>query len=165
MKQPARSRLTAFRAVGLVLLVMSAVALAWAGLRALRLARAQHALTVAMVDAGAAPVRPLLPAGYGLGGEQAAGEGAMLAAIRAAAGERHLLLERAAPLPVDRNKPAELAVAVTVSGPEPDVLHFAHRLEAGRPAIRFRPWRLGRTGPSETAVRLEARALAYRSWR
>lgn len=148
---------------GLALMLVAATALAWTGLRALQQARTQLALTKAMVRIGAVPVAPLLPAGRVYPGDRAAAEKAMLAAIHAAAVERHLLLESAVMLPANRRNPAALAAAISVSGPEADILHLAHKLEAGRPTIRFRPWRLIRTGPAETAIRLEARAHAYRS--
>lgn len=162
MTRPSDIRPTPLVLAGLALLLVAAAALAWTGLRALQQARTRLALTEAMARAGAAPVAPLLPPGQAYSGDRAAAQTAMLAAIHAAAAERHLLLESAVPLPADRHKPAELAVAISVSGPEADILHFAHRLEAGRPIIRFRPWRLIRTGPAETAIRLEARAHAYR---
>ncbi|MFD2499177.1 hypothetical protein ACFSTI_10520 [Rhizorhabdus histidinilytica] len=60
----------------------------------------------------------------------------------------------------DRALPAELGADVTVSGPEADVLGFARAIETAHPAIRFARWRIGRTGPGETAIRLDARAMA-----
>lgn len=161
MTRPSDIRPTPLVLAGLALLFVAATALAWTGLRALQQARTGLALTKAMARAGAAPVAPLLPPGQAYSADRAAAQTAMLAAIRAAAAERHLLLESAAPLPADGRKPAELVATISVSGPEADILHFAHRLEAGNPTIRFRPWRLIRTGPAETAIRLEARAHAY----
>jgi hypothetical protein len=165
MNRLAAIRLTPLAWLGLAALTIVAAILAWTGIGFAKQARAQHALTAALARAGASPIHPLLPPGQGYRGERAAAGEALLAAIRAAARERHLLLEQAALLPPDRHKPDELAIAMSVSGPELDVLHFAHRLEAGRPVIRFRPWRLARTGHGETAVRLDARALAYRDYR
>ncbi|MBO9379365.1 hypothetical protein GG804_21565 [Sphingomonas histidinilytica] len=164
--RPSILRLSAIRwtpAVGLGagLGLMLATGLAWAGLDALAAARARLWTVEARASAGAVPVKRLLPVEASHGQEdRRTAEAALLAAIRGAAADRRLLLERVAPVAADRALPAELGADVTVSGPEADVLGFARAIETAHPAIRFARWRIGRTGPGETAIRLDARAMA-----
>lgn len=146
---------------GLALVMLGSAALAWFGLGALETARGRRATVEATAWAGGAPARPLLPAALSYPEEdRRAAEAAMLATVRTAATERRLLTEAIALVPTDTAKPAELMVDITLSGAEADILHVARRLEAGRPAIRFVRWRIARTGPAETAIRLDARAMA-----
>lgn len=152
---------TPITAAALGLGLLAATALAWTGLGAFERARGRLAEVEAMARAGAAPAQPLLPADLAYGQEdRRAAEAAMLATVRMAATERRLLAERIAPVPAAAGMPAELMIDITLSGAEADILHVARRLEAGRPAVRFVRWRIGRTGPAETAIRLDARAMA-----
>ncbi len=150
----------ALPALAVALLV--ATALAWAGLGALRHARADLAETTARAQAGARPPQPLLA--EGLSHREAAradAATALLARLGAAALQRHLLVERIMVEPESGEHPAELAAALILSGPETDILAFARAVEGGRPLVRFSQWRLARTGRAETAIRLEARAVGY----
>lgn len=143
--------------------VIVAAALGWAGLDALERARTDLATVDAQARIGALAPAPLL--GEGLlhrASDRAAATAAMTAALRLAAADRRLLVERLAALP---STDPELSVELIVSGPEADVFHFARTVESARPAIRFARWRVARTGPSETAIRLEARAVGYREAR
>lgn len=161
MMRTAGFRWTPATRIGAGLALLAAAGLAWGGLHALKSARARLWTIEAKASAGAVPVRPLLPAGLSYAQEdRRAAEAALLAAIRLEAADRRLLLERIVAVPADRTLPAELAADVTVSGPEDDVLRFARAIETARPAIRFARWRIARTGPAETAVRLEGRAMA-----
>lgn len=154
-------RWTPLAGIGCALALLGAAALAWAGLGALERARARLAEVEATARAGAVPAARLLPASLSYPEEdRRAAEAAMLATVRTAATERRLLPERIALVPADTAKPAELMVDITLSGAEADILHVARLLEAGRPAIRFVRWRIARTGPAETAIRLDARAMA-----
>ncbi|MGC6330362.1 hypothetical protein [Rhizorhabdus sp. FW153] len=106
--------------------------------------------------------QPLLPKGLGFAGrDRAEAQAAFVATLRRAAGDRRLLLERLAPLPANARMPAELSADLILSGPEADVLAVVRDLEAGSPLVRFAFWRLARTGPAETAVRFEARAIGW----
>lgn len=153
-------RITPIGAAGIALGLAAATVAAGFGLDALGRARAELALLESRAQAGSRQPSPLLPEGLSYAAQdRAAAQMAMLTAIRSAAAERRLLLEQVAPGP--KSDAAELSIDVIVSGPEADVLHMVRRLEAGRPAIRFAFWRLARTGPSEPAIRLEARALGW----
>ncbi|ATE63528.1 hypothetical protein [Rhizorhabdus dicambivorans] len=140
-------------AVGLAV----AVLLAWTGLEALGSARGDLAVTAARARAGGAAPRALLPDGLAQTGDASA----LAAKLRGAALARRLLVERIAAVGPSVDAPAELAVDLSVSGPESDVLAFARAIETGRPAVRFSRWRLARTGRGETAIRLDARAVGY----
>nr|WP_047168705.1 hypothetical protein [Sphingomonas sp. Y57] len=154
-------RWTATTGIGAGLALLLACGLAWAGLDALAKARERLWAVEARASAGVVPAQPLLPAEASHGQEdRRSAEAALTAAIRGAAADRRLLLERVAPIAADRALPAELAAEVTVSGSEADVLAFARAIETARPAIRFARWRIGPTGPAETAIRLDARAMA-----
>lgn len=149
---------------GLSLAVASMVAagLAWSGLAALREARADLARIEGEARFGAVAPAPLL--GPGLlhaAPDRAAASAALLAGLRRAAGERRLLVEALAASPPVEGVAAELGADLIVSGPEADILAFVRAVEAGRPAVRFLRWRLARTGPAETAIRLDAHAAGY----
>lgn len=154
-------RWTPLTGAGVGLALVAATLLAWTGLEALEAARGRLATVEAMARAGASPAQPLLPAELSYPQEdRRAAEAAMLATVRKAAAERRLLLEGITLVPADTAMPAELLVDITFSGAEADVLHVARVLEAGQPTIRFLRWRIARTGPAETAIRLDARAMA-----
>ncbi|MES2497472.1 MAG: hypothetical protein V4618_15265 [Pseudomonadota bacterium] len=154
-------RWTPLTGLGLALAVIGSTALAWSGLAALEEARDRRATIAATAGAGASPALPLLPAALSYPQEdRRAAEAAMLATVRKAAAERRLLVEAIVLVPADTAMPAELLVDLTISGAEADILHVARVLEAGQPTIRFVRWRIGRTGPAETAIRLDARAMA-----
>jgi len=154
-------RWTPLRGAALGLVLLGATLFAWFGLGVLEKTRGRLATVEAMARIGATPARPLLPVELSYPQEdRRAAEGAMLATVRRAAADRRLLIERVALVPADRAKPAELLVDIALSGAEADILHVARMLETGRPAIRFARWRLARTGPAESAIRLDARAMA-----
>lgn len=142
--------------------VVAAMALAWAGLAALASARSDRAALASQARQGALAPAPLLGEGLAFGADRTAATGALLDGLRRAAAARRLLVERLAGLPPVEGAPAELAAELVVSGPEADVFSFVHSVETARPAIRFASWRVMRTGPGETAIRLEARAVGYR---
>lgn len=154
-------RFTPLLVLGLALALL--LAAAWTGLAALERSRLRLATIEAQAAAGSAARNPLLPAAATWHQpDRRAAETALLGVLRNAATERRLLVERVElPLPAER-RPTELSVELSVSGPEADVLRFARTIEAGAPTIRFARWRLARTGRAETAIRLEARAVAWR---
>ncbi len=148
----------------LILLVVVAfsIPLAHFGLRALERSRGELLGLKMRTAMGSTVPQPLLPKGLGFAGrDRPEAERAFVASLRRAAADRRLLLERLAPLPANARMPAELSADLILSGPEADVLAVVRSIEAGRPLIRFAFWRLARTGPAETAVRLEARATGW----
>jgi hypothetical protein len=149
---------------GLSLAVAVAVAsgLAWTGLAALREARADLTQLEAEARLGRLAPAPLLGSGLlHAAPDRAAASAALIAGLRRAAGERRLLVERLAASPPVEGVAAELGADLIVSGPETDILAFVRAVEAGRPAVRFLRWRLARTGPAETAIRLDAHAVGF----
>lgn len=156
------ARITPGMAAAIGALVIAAMPLAWSGLDALAQSRGRLAMLEMQAKAGAAPSRPLLDTGLGHDdAERAAAMRVLVATVRRLAAERRLLVERIDPLAMDNAGPAELALAVSLSGPEADILRAARAIEAARPATRFADWRVARTGRSETAVRLEGRLVGY----
>ncbi len=156
------ARLTprAWAAIGTIVLISAL--LAALGLDALGDARLRLATLEMQARSGAAPSRAMLAAGLSHGeADRPAAVGALAATARRVAADHRLLVERIDPLPLDMAKPAELAVAVSISGPEADILQAARMIEGGRPAARFAAWRIARTGRAETAVRLEGTLIAY----
>lgn len=154
-------RITPIGAAAIALGLALATIAAWYGLDRLARSRAELAFFESQVEAGKRPASPLLADGLLFAAkDHGAAQAAMLTAIRSAATERRLLVEQVAAVPV-QGPSAELAANIVISGPEADVLQAVRRVEAGRPAIRFAFWRLARTGPSETAIRIEARALGW----
>lgn len=155
-------RLTASLWIAIGVIVLASALAGWKGLDALAESRQRLATLTMQAKAGAAPSRPLLDAGLSHGeADRAAAVGALAATARRAAAEHRLLVERIDPLPVDSAKPAELAVTISLSGPESDILQAARMIESGRPAARFAAWRLARTGRAETAVRVEGTLIGY----
>ncbi|MBD3731571.1 MAG: hypothetical protein IE934_02460 [Sphingopyxis sp.] len=148
----------------LILLVVVALSipLAHFGLRSLERSRGDLLRLRMRAAMGSTVPQPLLPKGLGFAGrDRAEAEKAFVASLRRAAADRRLLLERLAPLPANARMPDELSADLILSGPEADVLAVVRSIEAGRPLVRFAFWRLARTGPAETAVRLEARAIGW----
>lgn len=155
-------RLTPVRALALAAVLLAASFGAWTGLGALKAARGRLALVEQQAAAGAAAPQPLLTAGAAYHEEdRRAAAAALLASVRQAAAAQRLLVERIALSPPAEHMPAALSVDLGVSGSEADIARFARAIEGARPAIRFARWRIARTGRSETAIRLEARAVAW----
>ncbi|MFZ5707138.1 MAG: hypothetical protein ACOY5R_17940 [Pseudomonadota bacterium] len=150
------------RLAALVAIVLLLCLVAGLGLAVLERKRSALLRLDMRAAAGRLRAAPLLPQGLGFAGrDRAQAQSAFVGTMRRATAERRLLLERLAPMPANDRMPAELSADLVVSGPQQDVLALIHILESGTPLIRFAFWRLSRTGPAETAVRLEARAVGW----
>ncbi|MBP8232345.1 hypothetical protein [Rhizorhabdus sp.] len=162
MTRPSLPRYSRNRLAVLLTVVAVAIPAAWFGLANLERSRGDLLRVKMRAVMGRTVPQPLLPQGLGFAGRnRAEAQAAFVSVVRRAAADRRLLLERLAPLPPNARMPAELSADLILSGPEADVLDVVRDLEAGSPLVRFAFWRLARTGPAETAVRLEARAIGW----
>lgn len=155
------------RIVRLGLLTASMVLAVWAWkmtldgpVAQLRIVQAERAYTEAIMRAPKPMVPQLLREEDRLVSHNAAAAAdQMIAELARIAGANGLLIERMAP---ESDAPEQsAAIRISVSGDEAAILRFVGAVEAGRPLVRFKSWRLK---PAGTARALQFEGLAVAHW-
>lgn len=148
-------------AVLLAVSIAISLPMSWWGLARLADERSRLAQTEGMALVGAHPRVPPLPSAMAFADpDRGTAIARFGAALAKAATSHRLLVERLEILPARRGQEALLTAEIALSGNEADIRKFASTIEGGMPAIRFASWRIARAADGESAVRIEAEALA-----